>query len=129
VNANSDVVELPADPVAVQIAREVVAEYGAELAPDLVDDAELLVSELVTNAIRHGKPAITLRVRLDAPGIGVEVRDEGPGTPVIAVEGPTRDQPSGRGLRLVSAIASAWGVHHTDNTPGKAVWFTLHPGT
>jgi anti-sigma regulatory factor (Ser/Thr protein kinase) len=88
-----------------------------------------LVSELVTNAIKHGRPAITLQVRLDAPGIDVAVRDEGPGTPVIDLEGPPNDYPSGRGLRLVSAIASAWGVHHTDNTPGKVVWFTLRPGT
>jgi anti-sigma regulatory factor (Ser/Thr protein kinase) len=127
VNANSVLVELPADPVAIQIARQFVSEHGKALSPELMGDAELLVSELVTNAIRHGRPAITLRIRLDPPGIGVEVRDEGPGEPVVPLEEPSSSQPSGRGLRLVDAVASSWGVRRAENPPGKIVWFTLRP--
>jgi anti-sigma regulatory factor (Ser/Thr protein kinase) len=119
-------IELPPTPVAIAIARQFVSEHGRGLDPELIEDAELLVSELVTNAIKHGKPSILLRVRSEPPGIGVEVQDEGPENPVMPEE-PTHDQRSGRGLRMVAAVASAWGVRRPEDGPGKVVWFTLQP--
>ena len=120
-------IELPPTPVAIAIARQFVSEHGHGLDPELVEDAELLVSELVTNAIKHGKPSILLRVRSEPPGIGVEVQDEGPENPVMPAEEPMHDQRSGRGLRMVAAVASAWGVRWPEDGPGKVVWFTLQP--
>jgi anti-sigma regulatory factor (Ser/Thr protein kinase) len=120
-------IELPPTPVAVAIARQFVSEHGSGLDPELVEDAELLVSELVTNAIKHGQPSILLRVRSEPPGIGVEVHDAGPADPVIAAEPPEENQRSGRGLRMVAALASAWGVDRPADGQGKIVWFTLEP--
>lgn len=119
--------ELPPHPVAIQIARTFVADHCSTFAPELVEDAELLVSELVTNAITHGKPSIVMRIRRQPPGIGVEVHDRGAGDPVLPSEDPEDSKPSGRGLRIVAAIASSWGVRRSDDGDGKIVWFTLHP--
>jgi anti-sigma regulatory factor (Ser/Thr protein kinase) len=127
VDTSPVLIELPPTPVAVAIARQFVSEHGTGLDPDLVEDAELLVSELVTNAIKHGKPSILLRVRSEPPGIGVEVQDAGPENPVMPTEEPVHDQRSGRGLRMVAAVASAWGVRRPADGPGKVVWFTLQP--
>lgn len=121
-------IELPSEPGAVSVARQFVSEHGSSLDLDLIEDAELLVSELVTNAITHGKPAIVLRVRLLPSGIGVEVRDEGPEDPVMTIIQHAHNQRSGRGLGMVAAVASAWGVRRPETGPGKIVWFTLGPG-
>jgi anti-sigma regulatory factor (Ser/Thr protein kinase) len=127
VDTSPVLIELPPTPDAVALARRFVSEHGDGLDPELVEDAELLVSELVTNAIKHGKPAILLRVRSEPPGIGVEVTDEGPEEPVISSDEPAYDQHSGRGLRMVAAVASAWGVRRPEDGQGKIVWFTLQP--
>ena len=125
----SVLLELPPEPIAIQIAREFVTNHCSTFAPELVDDAELLVSELVTNAITHGQPSIVMRVRREPPGIGVEVHDQGDAEPLLPSEDPDDDLPSGRGLRIVAAIASSWGVRPADDGDGKIVWFTLHPAT
>ncbi|HTZ44475.1 MAG TPA: ATP-binding protein [Jatrophihabitans sp.] len=122
-------IELPAEPSAVAIARAFVTEHAGTLDPVLRQDAELLVSELVSNAVLHGQPSISLRVRTDPPGIGIEVHDEGPGMPALPSEEPSADRSSGRGLRMVAALASAWGIQSADGGPGKIVWFTLAPAS
>jgi len=120
-------VELPAEPSAVLVARSFVSEHARDLDPSLQEDAELLVSELVSNAVRHGRPSILLRVRTDPPGIGIEVHDAEPTLPELPAEDPSTDRASGRGLRIVAALASAWGVEPKDGEPGKVVWFTIEP--
>ena len=128
-DASPVLIELPPTPDAVALARRFVTDHAVGLEIELIEDAELLVSELVTNAIKHGQPSILLRVRTDPPGIGVEVHDEGPGEPVISAGEPCNDERSGRGLRMVAELASTWGVRHPDEGPGKVVWFTLRPTT
>ena len=108
-------------------ARRFVAENATNLPDDVVADAELLVSELVTNAVLHGRSAITLRVNVDPPGIGIAVRDRGEDTIVPPPDSPDPGRPSGRGLLIVQAIATAWGVTPNDPPPGKTVWFRLEP--
>jgi anti-sigma regulatory factor (Ser/Thr protein kinase) len=119
--------ELPNDTRAAGIARRFVEQYAKQLPPGLVEDAQLLVSEIVGNAVRYGRPDITLRVRLQPPGIGVEVIDTGEGLPEVPGEPPPPTQASGRGLLIVDALATAWGVSPTEPPPGKVVWFDLHP--
>jgi anti-sigma regulatory factor (Ser/Thr protein kinase) len=87
------------------------------------DEAELLVSELATNAVLHGAPPITVRVECDgSDGLRVSVTDGNPQPPIAQEAG--RDSASGRGIRLVDAISDHWGVHPRPGE-GKEVWFQL----
>lgn len=107
------------------VAREAMRELCRDLIEgDMLTDAELLVSELVTNALRHGDGRIVLRGGLDADKLMVEVIDEGGG-----FEHELRrrdfDDVGGWGLGLVEDLASRWGVHEGTTH----VWFELErPG-
>lgn len=109
------------------LARRFVAQHAAGLAPNVTGDAELLVSELVTNAVVHGQSDIVLRISLHPPGVGVAVYDQNTEVPVTASGLPDVTQPSGRGLLIVQALASTWGVAASTSPPGKTVWFDLSP--
>jgi anti-sigma regulatory factor (Ser/Thr protein kinase) len=88
----------------------------------LADDAELLTSELVTNALRHAHETACLSVRHDHGTLCVDIRDDA----VDAVPVPrvaAADEESGRGMRLVGRLADRWGVTWYDD--GKSVWFEL----
>jgi anti-sigma regulatory factor (Ser/Thr protein kinase) len=87
-------------------------------AAELIDDAVLCVSELVTNAVHADCSAMTLRLMIDDHVVRVAVFDDAPGrpTPRQAAAGDR----SGRGLRLVEAISRRWGVDPAGN--GKIVW-------
>ncbi|MEU9265889.1 PAS domain S-box protein [Streptomyces sp. NPDC048251] len=85
------------------------------------DDALLLLSETLTNAVRHSEGPIALHLHRTATDLTVEVSDPSPQLPQprMAVE----EAESGRGLILVRALAAGWGVRPTDE--GKTTWFTL----
>nr|WP_168515609.1 ATP-binding SpoIIE family protein phosphatase [Streptomyces sp. S1D4-11]QIZ00737.1 SpoIIE family protein phosphatase [Streptomyces sp. S1D4-11] len=91
---------------------------------DLTDDAELLVSEVVTNGLIHGDSDVSFCVRRYTDHLRVEVRDSDPRPAHTVAIRPSEDQEEGgRGLRIVMALATAWG-----NSPagrGKTVWFEL----
>lgn len=81
----------------------------------------LAVSELMTNAVRHGRGPIAVSLAATADRVRVDVGDEGGGTPVMRPPDPTHRLAGGRGLRLVNALASNWGVDtHGQRT---TVWF------
>jgi len=89
----------------------------------VLDEAELLVSELATNAVLHGAPPIIVRVECDgSDGLRVSVTDGNPQPPIPRV--PGHDDATGRGIRLVDAISDRWGVHPHPGE-GKEVWFQL----
>jgi hypothetical protein len=101
---------------------------GALAARAALDNAVLLTSELVTNAIRHsdsGAPGgtVTLAVRRMADGIRVEVTDGGSagGPPVVKDDVYTCD---GHGLYLVEALADDWGYQRSGRA-GTTVWFVI----
>lgn len=112
---------------AAAIARRFVRDNRDHLEPDIVANAELLVSEIVTNAFQHGAGEITLQLCLEPPGIGVAVTDTSDRLPVVSATPPPPEQSSGRGLLIVDAVASNWGVTPRQPPPGKAVWFDVRP--
>ncbi|WP_268249549.1 PAS domain S-box protein [Streptomyces poonensis] len=89
----------------------------------LADDARLLVSEVLTNAIQHAEGPLGLHLRRTATELTVEISDHSPHLPQPRLAAP--DDESGRGLLLVDALADSWGVRPTDD--GKTTWFTLRP--
>ena len=90
-----------------------------------MDDALLLVSELTSNAYQHGSPEIVVRVRTSPRGVGISVSDGSGRIPVLPIDPPSIDQPSGRGLLVVDSLADNWGVSFSHDEPGKTVWFEL----
>src|ERR1022692_3188015 len=137
VEGSSDLVASAAyqpEPAAVAAARRFVREtlqswLPAEQAPagsGLVDDAVLLTSELVTNAVVHARTLVHVTCKLADGGLEVTVRDS---LPASMVPGRAKDEnipaerTSGRGLLLPSALASVWGV--TYGRAAKAVWFRI----
>jgi anti-sigma regulatory factor (Ser/Thr protein kinase) len=110
-------------------ARNWVHEELAERLPvqassEVVEDAVLVVSELLTNAIRAGCDFVTVGLALDSKGVRLGVRDDAPGFPVLKAAKPNDN--AGRGLPIVSTLAQDWGV----DRPGadgsrKEVWAVL----
>ena len=81
-----------------------------------------MVSELVSNCIRHTPSTFEVSVELTAATIRVEVSDQGLGTPKL--RRPPPSQPTGRGLQIVELLADDWGVRQAaDSSRGKTVWF------
>jgi anti-sigma regulatory factor (Ser/Thr protein kinase) len=121
----SEKASLPRGSGAAAMARAALARwYGAELGEDLLHSAQLMASELVTNAYVHGHGAIELRAELDEDRLLVEVIDEGAGFE-RAVGASSIDAVGGRGLSIVEAEASRWGIHEGTTH----VWFELErPG-
>ena len=115
------------------MARHTVAGLAPFLDRGVCENAELLVSELVTNSVRHaGLPSeasIEFSVRASPEVLMVEVADAGPGFDhapgrprVVDGSAPA----SGWGLFLVDRIADRWGTVHMDGE--TRVWFELSPG-
>jgi anti-sigma regulatory factor (Ser/Thr protein kinase) len=132
---------LPAELESVTAAHHSIFGIEAALDPEMLDDLRLLISELVTNAIRHAGLTtgdwIELVVDVDTERVRVEVRDPGPGfdpAQLPARTGPShradpqslehvRELPRGGwGLEFLRRIASRWGVERNGLT---SVWFEL----
>lgn len=109
-------------PQAASLARELVAgELAGVVDAGAVDQARLLVTELVTNSVRHGDGShVEVVVQVLGDGVRVEVADDG-----VGFSGPRRPDPvngGGYGLNMVGALARDWGI---DDTCGCRVWFEL----
>jgi anti-sigma regulatory factor (Ser/Thr protein kinase) len=112
---------LPRGPEAPWLARRSLSTwFGAALGSEQLQSAKLLASELVTNAVLHGRGQIVLRAHLTLDRLLVEVSDEGQGFE-YRLRRREPDALRGRGLGIVDAESSTWGVH-----AGTArVWFEL----
>jgi anti-sigma regulatory factor (Ser/Thr protein kinase) len=110
----------PSEPRAVTAARLFVRRELTDVPADIRDAAELMTSELTTNCVRHA--GTDFEVTVDAnEHIRIAVTDTGEGEPEVLSPAPTAE--SGRGLLIVSKLASRWGVIPAE--PGKTVWFML----
>jgi anti-sigma regulatory factor (Ser/Thr protein kinase) len=121
--------ELPGTPVAPSVARLFVRnlcqEWGAEAVCDV---AELLSSELVTNAVIHARSTVELEAAYDdASVLRIDVYDRSPDDVDRRPQQPEEGAEGGRGLAIVARLAWRWGVDPC--SPGKRVWFTLANGT
>lgn len=98
------------------------AALADSYAADVVEAAEIVVTELLTNALLHGAPPVHLVVRTDDEGTRarIEVHDGSRSLPVRPR--PSSDAMTGRGLALVDALSEGWGVTPAANAVGKAVW-------
>src|SRR3954453_21536828 len=121
----------PAEPLApgprgAAQARRWVGDVCVELGrDDLRENTELAMSEVVTNAILHGKDPVTVRLRGTRDHPRVEVRDSSSEPPALPSDGPQdfMDELStfGRGLAIVAGFSEAWGAERDGD--GKLVWF------
>jgi anti-sigma regulatory factor (Ser/Thr protein kinase) len=80
-----------------------------------------MVSELVTNAVIHGRPPIVLTVARVRSGVEISVADDQPDWPVLRP--PSREAVAGRGMQVVEALAASWGVRR--RPVGKTIWLLL----
>jgi anti-sigma regulatory factor (Ser/Thr protein kinase) len=118
------VIQFHGGPRAVGAAREAVIDHTEGLPTETVEDLELLVSEVVTNAVIHGRAhrdrTIELRLREEPGLLRVEVSDEGPGFDRHTLS--PRDE-GGWGLLFVDKLADRWDVHRLDHQ--TVLWFEI----
>jgi anti-sigma regulatory factor (Ser/Thr protein kinase) len=103
-------------------ARKYVLQQCRSFGFSVCDDAALLASEVVTNALRHAPSGlISVRAERDGQQLVVQVLDASPEEPIVLDEDLWDER--GRGMALVDAIADEWGV--VPHPSGKVVWFRL----
>jgi anti-sigma regulatory factor (Ser/Thr protein kinase) len=114
-------IDLPRDRTAARIARAAVRRQLATRLPreELVD-LTLVVTELVDNAVLHGRGSIALRVQVDGGRVHGEVADDGGGFE-REVRERSVEEAGGRGLLIVDALCTRWGIHEGTTH----VWFEL----
>jgi anti-sigma regulatory factor (Ser/Thr protein kinase) len=114
----------PAATAATRARSEVTAQFATRVGASVLEDVRLLVTELITNALRHGKLVAGDRVSLKASLIGdvvrIEVRD--PGRNGVVEQRSPGPRGGGYGLYLVERLAKRWGVERND---GTVVWCEL----
>jgi anti-sigma regulatory factor (Ser/Thr protein kinase) len=128
---NRPALNLASGPRSVHDARRWVVDTCVDIGrPELVECAELGVSELVTNALLHGDAPMTVRVRGTAEHPRVEVRDGSRDAPILPSQVFRGDRHElltfGRGLGMVARSSDAWGAEIEED--GKVVWFNPAEG-
>jgi serine/threonine-protein kinase RsbW len=117
---------LPAEPIAPRMGRRQMEQLERYADRAVVDEIQLLVSELITNSLKHAGlregDSIHVNVDVNPQAIRVSVQDPGPGfrAPVL----PPKANASGWGLLLVERIADEWGVHRRRGDRTE-VWFEV----
>jgi serine/threonine-protein kinase RsbW len=121
-------VRLPSEPASVPHARRAIVEdlQARDISPQIVDEAEIVVSELVANALRHARPlpdgSVRVHWKVKDGLVEVEVTDGGGDTSPQPLPRSTWT-PAGRGLRIVRSVAHEWGV--VEDKGSCTVWAAL----
>jgi anti-sigma regulatory factor (Ser/Thr protein kinase) len=108
-------------------ARRYTLDALGDIGRDASDAIAVMVSELVTNCVRHAATEFVVSIERDRDRVRIAVTDRGSGIPEL--RSPTPRDTSGRGLRIVQALADDWGVEEAGAAHGKTVWFTLRLGS
>ncbi|KGN42551.1 ATP-binding protein [Knoellia aerolata] len=114
---------LPSEPGSAGLLRQLLRALLEPSPPQWAEDAVLVASEVVTNAVLHGEGPVMVRARRSPGLLRVEITDVG-----AALPHPTftaEDAEDGRGLLIVEALAARWGVDAAHPEPGKTVWFEM----
>ncbi len=120
-----DRLTLPRGSQAPRQARAWVSQHTTGMPEEVIDDALLVTSELVTNAVLHGDADIVLSLEHLPSGVRISVSDLSDAVPVAPPTTPDPDRPQGRGMIIVAARATKWGIHRHETGPGKTVWAEL----
>lgn len=115
--------DFPRDVVSVAAARRFANETLADLPRELVQAVELMVSELATNSIRHANSSFRVEIERRPDLVRVEVSDSA-GDVMPTMRSPGPEEPTGRGLRIVSLFSHSWGITQSGGAD-KSVWFTV----
>jgi anti-sigma regulatory factor (Ser/Thr protein kinase) len=110
------------DAASVGEARHFVAQVLAECPDQLIQDVQLIVSELATNCVVYARTPFTVRISLSADHARIEVGDTARGVPVL--RRPKEEQVRGRGLVITDALSTAWGVEQRGQSE-KVVWASV----
>lgn len=113
--------DLPADISSPRAARRLLHDVLGPEDETMLSTGELLISELVSNAVLHASSAPRVEVYLSRRTMRVAVRDDDPTLPEMRT--PDLDRPGGRGLHILDQLASRWGAEARDG--GKVVWFEV----
>jgi anti-sigma regulatory factor (Ser/Thr protein kinase) len=118
---------MPPDPTAPAYVRQWLRDMldGSGLATDVLSDTLLVVDELVTNSVLHAATPIVVALEYSPNACRCSVSDKCATGPLPRIV--ERADGSGRGLRLVNAIATAWGVERSD--AGTTVWAEISAGS
>lgn len=116
----------PPQPGSVKAARCFAAQVLGDVPPTTFESIELMISELATNCVKHGRTAFELTITCEGEQVRVEVSDDDAGEPVK--RSPTPQEPTGRGLQIVEFLSDAWGVLPRDGD-GKTVWLVVDRAT
>ena len=111
-------------PQSVAAARRFATETLRGMPKDVVEAAELMVSELATNCVRHTESGFLLTIDNVGGEVRIEATDAGRGEPTM--RSPRVTDPTGRGLQIIDMLATTWGVLQRSGS-GKTVWFTIAP--
>ena len=119
--------KLPKSPESAATARRLLDQLDGEVTPELLETARLLVTEVVTNAVRHVKRdgPINLRIDVRDDALRIEVLDPGQGF-VPRRRGPDAPLDGQWGLHFLEMLSDRWGIDSTDRT---RVWFELGHAT
>ena len=105
-------------------ARDATRKFIASL-PISSEDALVVVSELVANAVRHGAEPISLRLVWDGRALRMEVSDGDSCVECVKAKPPSAGKEYGRGLALTDQLAASWGADANPRGLGKTVWATI----
>ena len=120
---DSATIDIERDLIAPATARRAVEAFAERLAPEILPDVRLLVSELISNSVKYGgEGRVQLILRSEDPGhVYVEVVDQGVGLRAGRARPAPAGEPGGWGLHLVEALTERWGVHRGSTH----VWFEI----